>query len=122
MNYKTFFSIILVAILSVLPLLLIKVYTIHKNKWLIIISIIIYLITIFIYMNILGKFELIVIYPILKIISYIFVIGFGVIFLKESLNTRKYIGILLGFLAILATLVLTFILSKMFLPTIAQQC
>ena len=99
MNNKTIFLILLVAILSVLPLLLIKVYTIHKNKWLIIISVIIYLITIFIYMNILGKFELMVIYPILKIISYIFVIGFGVIFFKESLNSRKYIGILLGFLA-----------------------
>lgn len=100
MNKKTILLVLTVAALSALPLPILKEYTVTKNSWLIISSGLLYLMIIFIYINILGDFELIVIYPILKIISDIIVISFGIFLFKEELNIKKTIGIFFGFLSI----------------------
>ena len=92
--------IILAAIVAAAPISFIKKYTQTKEFYWIILSIISFLILIYIYTIILYNKNIYIIYAIVKIISIIFVIICGLIIFNYKLNIKKIFGILLGLISI----------------------
>ena len=100
-NYNIIGLVLLSSITAAIPIHLIKLYVQTKNiKW-IILSILCYIILIILYYFIIARGKnIIIIYPIIKILSIFFVIFIGFILFNTKLDMKSYIGILLGIISI----------------------
>ena len=100
MNQKTIFWFLIAAISAALPIPIIKEYTISHNFLVIILAIFIYIILVLSYSIILADKNIIIVYPILKVLSAILVICSGMVFFNNKLDFDSIIGILLGIITI----------------------
>jgi multidrug transporter EmrE-like cation transporter len=90
------YLILLGAIASAIPALCMKEYAhCHKFYWLFI-SFISYIILLYAYYKLFEFTEVSVLYPMLKVLSILFVIGTGVLVFGEHITTRIALGLLLG--------------------------
>jgi len=90
------YLILLGAIASAIPALCMKEYAHrHEIHWLLI-SFISYIILMYVYYKLFEFTEVSVLYPLLKVLSILFVIGTGVCFFNEQITIKIAAGILLG--------------------------
>ena len=90
------YLIVVGAIASALPALCMKEYAhSHEMHWLFI-SFISYVILMYAYYKLFEFSRVSVLYPLLKVLSILFVIGTGVCFFGEQITSRIGLGLLLG--------------------------
>lgn len=92
--------ILLVAILTSVPVFLVRKYIVTKNFKYIIIAILIYVFELVAYIKLFERGNIPIYFSISKILSIIFVVIVFVIFFSTKLNFKKIIGLLLGSIAI----------------------
>lgn len=100
MNLYNIVWFLVAAISAALPIPLIKEYTLTKNCMWIILSIFIYCILVLSYSIVLVDKNIIIVYPILKVLSAMIVVLSGVVFFNNKLDFESIIGILLGIITI----------------------
>ena len=86
--------IIFASIIALLPLYFIKKYIQTNKKYYIGISIILYCILTYLYINIFRKGDLSSFYVILQILQILIVVVAGVLLFNEKINKKKIFGIL----------------------------
>lgn len=92
--------IIIAAILSALPLILIKKYTLTDNyKWLLGAGII-FMVLIFTYINVIRSNNVSHVGPLIKIIEIILFVIAGMVLFDEKLEWKHIIGLVLGCVSI----------------------
>jgi multidrug transporter EmrE-like cation transporter len=100
MKAYNIFWFFIAAIAAAAPIPIIKKYTEdHDMKW-IGASAVSYLILIYAYTVILDDKNITIVYPILKVLSVLIVIGVGVLAFSNKIDTQSIIGILLGIASI----------------------
>jgi drug/metabolite transporter (DMT)-like permease len=92
--------IIIASIIALLPLYFIKKYIQTNKKYNIIVSILLYCILTYLYINIFRKGETSNIYVILQILQILIVVIMGLILFNEKINIKKIIGIIFGIISI----------------------
>ena len=92
--------ILIAAVSASIPLMLIKKYTETKKTILILFSFICYLVVIQSYIYLLATGNISTIYPIIKMVSDLIVIPWGIFILHEKLNVYNYLGVILSVLSI----------------------
>jgi multidrug transporter EmrE-like cation transporter len=96
MNPITVFWILVAALVSAVPIALIKQWTKTENNNLLLLSVLCYLILIFALTNLLKDANIAILYPILKCLSILIVVVFGILFYEHKINNYTALGILLG--------------------------
>jgi multidrug transporter EmrE-like cation transporter len=86
--------------LGALVIPFVKQYTITKNSLWIILSLLAYCFLIYAYTIVLNSRDIAVIYPLLKIISILFVVFVSIFIFQNSINTETIIGIILAIISI----------------------
>jgi len=98
-NYNRFWFFI-AASAAVIPIPLIKIYTETKDiKW-IVLSLLSCLLLVYSYSVLLTDKNIIIIYPILKVLSVILVVAVGLVVFMNKLDAKTIMGILLGLASI----------------------
>ena len=92
---------IIAAIMAALPLPLLKSYNETKDNSFVIYAIVSYLILVIAYMYITSKHPIASVYPMLKVLSIMIVVFFGIVVYKEKLENYQIVGIVLGLISIL---------------------
>ena len=92
---------IIASISAIIPILLIKEYTISKNILLLIGSILCYLVLLYSYIIIFNNNKVSSTYTIIQVAQTIIVLFAGVLFFKEKITLSMLLGILLGIGSIL---------------------
>lgn len=93
--------IILGSIISALPILCVKEYLSSSSFCFILFAILCYILTIFSYIYILTKNNIVSItYPLIKLLSSFFVIFLGVFYYKERLTNYQCVGLVLGIISL----------------------
>jgi multidrug transporter EmrE-like cation transporter len=96
LNLIPWYLIVLGAITSAIPALCMKQYAhSHEIHWLLI-SLISYIILLYVYYKLFEFSGVSVLYPLLKVLSILFVIGTGVLVFGEKITINIAAGILLG--------------------------
>jgi multidrug transporter EmrE-like cation transporter len=96
----TVFWVLVAATASAVPVSLIKHYTqTQKIHWLTL-SLICYLILMYSLIQLLKDANIAIIYPILKFLSILMVVAFGIIFFKHKLTNYTALGIVFGLTSI----------------------
>ena len=95
-NLIPWYLIVLGAIASAIPALCMKQYAHHHEMYWLLISFISYVILMYVYYKLFEFAEVSVLYPLLKVLSILFVIGTGVCFFDEQITIKIAAGILLG--------------------------
>jgi len=90
------YLIMLGAITSAIPALCMKQYAHHHEFYWLVISFISYVILMYAYYKLFEFTDVSVLYPLLKVLSILFVIGTGVVVFGEQITTRIGVGLLLG--------------------------
>lgn len=88
------------AILSALPLIMIKKYTVTSNYMWLLAAAIIFMILIFIYIQVINNNNISIIGPVIKIIEVILFVIAGMLLFNEKMDGRHLIGIFLGIVSI----------------------
>jgi len=100
MNTYNIFWFIIAAVAAAVPIPFIKNYTESQNvKW-ILASVISYLILIYAYSIILADKNITIVYPILKVLSVLIVIGVGFLAFRNNIDITSATGIILGIASI----------------------
>ena len=100
MNTYNIFWFIIAAVAAAVPIPFIKNYTESQNiKW-ILASVISYLILIYAYSIILADKNITIVYPILKVLSALIVIGVGFLAFRNNIDITSATGIILGIASI----------------------
>uniref|UniRef100_A0A6G6ACD3 Membrane protein n=1 Tax=Borely moumouvirus TaxID=2712067 RepID=A0A6G6ACD3_9VIRU len=94
-NSKIFWYLI-AAIISAIPIPIIQKYVDTKNKFYLFLAMLFYLILVLIYAQVLQSTQMSIAYPLIKFLSIILVVVFGVLFFNNKLSTKQIIGILIG--------------------------
>jgi multidrug transporter EmrE-like cation transporter len=92
--------IIIGAICATVSVSFVKIYTKTKNIQWIILAMASFLLLIYAYSVVLKNEKIIIVYPILKIVSILFVVFVGCVFFKNKLDLKISIGVLLGLVSI----------------------
>lgn len=92
--------ILLVAILTSIPVFLVRKYIETKNFKFIIIAILIYVFELVAYIKLFERGNIPIYFSISKILSIILVVVVFVIFFSTKLNFKKIVGLILGSIAI----------------------
>ncbi len=92
---------IIAPISAIIPIILIKEYTISKNVLLLIGSLICYLVLLYSYINIFKDSKVSSTYTIIQVVQILIVLVAGVLFFKEKITISMLLGILLAIGAIL---------------------
>ena len=100
MNSYNIFWFFVAACAAAAPIPLIKMYTKTNEMYWIWLSIVSYATLIYAYSIILLDRNITIVYPILKVLSVLIVIGAGIVLFYNRLNLRSAVGILLGILSI----------------------
>ena len=82
------------------PVRLVKQYLADKRLAWIAASLVSYSLLIYAYVKVLGQGEVSILYPLIKIVSILLVVGSGVLFLGDRLNAKGWTGIALAIAAI----------------------
>ena len=93
-------KIIIASIIALLPLYFIKKYIQTNKKYNIIISILLYCILTYLYINIFRKGEISNYYIILQILQILIVVLMGLLLFNEKINIKKIMGIIFGIISI----------------------
>lgn len=101
MSYYILFFYILAAISAALPIPLIKKYTEGnpKHTWLVL-ALISYIVLIYSYIIILRDNNITVVYPLVKVISILTVLLFGIFMFHDKISGEISLGILFGLMSI----------------------
>jgi multidrug transporter EmrE-like cation transporter len=100
MDLKLIFWVLFGALAGAIPVTLIKMYTESKQKFLLFLSILSYILAIISYVNVFEKGDIITFYIIMKILSDLLVIASGILFFSEKLTIKKGFGVLLALLSV----------------------
>lgn len=100
MKLKLILWILFGALVSAIPVTLIKMYIETKQNFLLFLTVICYLLVIVSYVNVFQQGDIITCYIIMKILSDILVISSGILFFSEKLTIKKSFGILLALLSV----------------------
>lgn len=92
--------IIIASIIAILPLYFIKKYIQYNKKYYIGITIILYCILTYLYINIFRKGDLSSYYVILQILQILLVVVAGLLLFNEKINIKKIMGIIFGIISI----------------------
>jgi multidrug transporter EmrE-like cation transporter len=92
--------IFLAAVFGSLPVILIKKYIETKEFILLFLCIGLYVLLIISYYKVFQSFSIIVGYPIIKVLSDLLVICLGIFMFHETLNIKKYFGLLFALFSI----------------------
>lgn len=87
---------IIAVLFSSIPLFLIKKYIETKNVWYIVTATLIYVSLVFLYYKLLVDYNMSKVYPLIKVVSIIIVVCFGVFLFDEKVSIYNIIGIILG--------------------------
>jgi len=90
----------LVAILTIIPVFLVKKYISTKNLRYLIVAILIYVFEIIAYVKLFERGDIAFYFSISKILSVVLVVVIFAIFFSTKLNFKKIIGLILGIIAI----------------------
>ena len=101
MTLQLIILIILAAILSAGPPILVKRYVNTNSKSMLLLSLICSILLIIIYIKLLKTYGASKMYTIIKILSILIVAMIGCLFLQETLTTKNIIGIGFGILALI---------------------
>jgi multidrug transporter EmrE-like cation transporter len=96
---------LLTAIFSAISIPFIKQYTITKNVLWLVLSLLCYIILIWLYTIILHMNNISIIYSILKVLDVLLVIAFGMLFFHETLTLQQIIGIILSIISVFIIIV-----------------
>ena len=99
MQTNIIFWIIFAATVSAVPLTLIKSYFNNKESFLLFLTLICYILLIICYLYIFKTKSIITYYLLIKVLADLIVIFSGIIFFKEVITIKQFIGILFAFLA-----------------------
>ena len=88
------------AIASAIPIPLIKYYIIHKKILCLWLAITCYYVLVYAYIQILRTKDITVVYPFLKVLSILFVVGAGGIFFKNKMNGEVILGLTLAIMSL----------------------
>jgi multidrug transporter EmrE-like cation transporter len=100
MNLNILIHYLVAAISASLPIPFIKKYTLHKNiKWLFF-ALVSYCVLIHAYIIILNDTNITIVYPIVKVISILLVISFGIFMFENKVTYDIILGIVLAILSI----------------------
>lgn len=98
-DFRIYYLILLVSVASVLPILLVRMFT-SKRKWYYLyLAVIISVVAVLLYIYLIN--DLVYVYNMSRIVSIFLVTLVGLLFLKEKLNFRQAFGILLGITALI---------------------
>jgi multidrug transporter EmrE-like cation transporter len=100
MDLILIFWVLFGALVSAIPVTLIKLYTETKQKFLLFISVICYLLVLVSYVNVFEKGNMITFYIIMKVLSDTLVILSGILFFSDKLTIKTSFGILFAFLSV----------------------
>jgi drug/metabolite transporter (DMT)-like permease len=100
MDLKIFLWILFGALLSTIPIILINKYIKSKQFFLLLISLLCYILVIVCYIKIFQKGNVITYYVIMKLISDILVIYYGIFFFNQILNIKQKIGLMLALISV----------------------
>jgi multidrug transporter EmrE-like cation transporter len=100
MDLILIFWVLFGALVSAIPVTLIKIYTETKEKFLLFLSVICYLLVLVSYVNVFEKGNMITFYIIMKVLSDTLVILSGILFFSEKLSIKKSFGILFALLSV----------------------
>lgn len=92
--------IIIGALLSALPLPLIKKYYQYHTKHWLLLALVVHVSLLYIYFELLREHNMSIIYPYIKLLSIIIVTTVGVIIFNENINMYNYFGIILSIIAL----------------------
>ena len=92
---------IIASISAIVPIALIKEYTINKNILLLIASLVCYVILLYSYVIIFATNNVSTTYTIIQVFQILIILLVGVLFFKEKLTLKMVLGILLGITAVL---------------------
>ncbi|AGC02327.1 integral membrane protein [Acanthamoeba polyphaga moumouvirus] len=98
-NSKIFWYFV-AAIISAIPIPIIQKYVNTNNKFYLFLAMLFYFILIFIYAQVLQSTQMSIAYPLIKFLSIILVVIFGVLFFNNKLTTKQIIGIIIGGVAL----------------------
>jgi hypothetical protein len=100
MNIYTILFYILAACSAALPVPFTKKYSETENPLWLILSVMSYLVLIYVYLIILKTGNLFIAYPIIKIVSIIIVVLSGYFYFNTKITFNRLLGLLLGVVAI----------------------
>ncbi len=100
MDYSKWLMFTTAILASSATILLLKHNTANPNNMYVILSIICELILIYTYIMLLNDQNMITMYPFIKIMSILVVVGIGMVFYEEKLIMENKIGIMLGIVAL----------------------
>lgn len=100
MDFYLIIWIIIGALAAALPVILVKKYTENKDFTYIVLSLMSFSLLIYVYSIVLNNRSIIIIYPIIKIISILFVVFFGYFFFKNKIDAKISLGVLFGIASI----------------------
>ncbi|AYV77814.1 MAG: hypothetical protein Edafosvirus1_145 [Edafosvirus sp.] len=99
-SINNIFWIILAVITTATPIVCVLQYNKYNNVWWLALALILYILLIISYINLLKSFDMVDIYPLLKILAIIMVVLMGVLLFGESLDTSQIFGIIFGIIAV----------------------
>jgi multidrug transporter EmrE-like cation transporter len=100
MDLKLILWVLVGALAAAIPVTLIKMYTESKQKFLLFLSLISYILAIISFVKVFEKGDIITFYIIMKILSDLLVIASGILFFSEKITIKKGFGVLLALLSV----------------------
>jgi uncharacterized membrane protein len=100
MDFYLIIWIIIGSLAAAVPVTLVKKYTENKDFTYIILSMVSFGVLVYVYSVILKNRSIIIICPIIKVISILFVVLFGYFFFKNKIDAKITLGILFGIASI----------------------
>jgi drug/metabolite transporter (DMT)-like permease len=99
MQINIIFWVIFAALISALPVTIIESYINNKKTFLLFLTLCCYILLIICYLNIFKIKSIITYYLLIKVLADVIVIFSGIVFFKEVITIKQFIGILFAFLA-----------------------
>jgi len=100
MDFNLIMWIIIGALAAAVPVMFVKKYTENKDFTYIILSMISFGILIYVYSVVLANRSIVIIYPIIKIVSILFIVLFGYLFFNNKIDAKISLGVLFGIASI----------------------
>lgn len=99
-NWLGIIIVIIAGILSALIVPLVKGFTLNNNYWLLFFAIITSIVLLVAYILLFSGGDISSLYPIVKIIAILLIVGVGILLFKEPITWSKSIGVLLAIIAL----------------------
>lgn len=96
MRFEVIFWFFIAAAAAAAPIPFIKEYTVDRRLRWIILSFFSYTVLIFSYYRLLPNRDVVIVYPLLKVLSILLVVSAGILVFGNKINMTSAVGILLG--------------------------